>query len=258
MVEPSARRGGRAPSQRQPGLAAAARTAPSRCSAPAPRSGRCPRCCAGAPRGRGRPAPAGIWERVLGAARQRRHGCIAAGAPATTRDRWPSGPAPTCVAEVPAVADWLAGRPAALVLGNYVYADGATNVRVSVGRRRADRAGCSRPATTWRWASWPPRPTSSPCPPRRSARRSAAYAEPLGGAPSCSAGRCARCRPAGCSRRSYPPGADPGVNDSLVPQQGPNYALAKRLQRWRAAVARRRRGDRLAQRRAADPDPVGA
>ena len=29
-----------------------------------------------------------------------------------------------------------------------------------------------------------------------------------------------------------------GICDSLVPQQGPNYALAKRLQRWRALVAR--------------------
>jgi hypothetical protein len=29
-----------------------------------------------------------------------------------------------------------------------------------------------------------------------------------------------------------------GINDSLVPQQGPNYALAKRIQRWRALVAR--------------------
>ena len=29
-----------------------------------------------------------------------------------------------------------------------------------------------------------------------------------------------------------------GINDSLLPQQGPNYALAKRLQRWRALVAR--------------------
>lgn len=29
-----------------------------------------------------------------------------------------------------------------------------------------------------------------------------------------------------------------GLNDSLVPQQGPNYALAKRLQRWRGLVAR--------------------
>lgn len=33
-------------------------------------------------------------------------------------------------------------------------------------------------------------------------------------------------------------GTEFGINDSLVPQQGPNYALAKRLQRWRALVAR--------------------
>ena len=33
-------------------------------------------------------------------------------------------------------------------------------------------------------------------------------------------------------------GAEFGINDSLVSQQGPNYALAKRLQRWRALVAR--------------------
>jgi len=40
-------------------------------------------------------------------------------------------------------------------------------------------------------------------------------------------------------RPNYPDGADPGIADSLVPQQGPNYALAKRIQRWRASVARR-------------------
>ncbi len=39
-------------------------------------------------------------------------------------------------------------------------------------------------------------------------------------------------------RRAYVAGADPGINDSLIPQQGPNYALAKRLQRWRATLAR--------------------
>jgi len=37
---------------------------------------------------------------------------------------------------------------------------------------------------------------------------------------------------------AYPPGADPGISDNLVAQQGPNYALAKRLQRWRASLAR--------------------
>jgi hypothetical protein len=33
-------------------------------------------------------------------------------------------------------------------------------------------------------------------------------------------------------------GAEVGLNDSLVPQQGPNYLLAKRIQRWRALAAR--------------------
>ena len=38
--------------------------------------------------------------------------------------------------------------------------------------------------------------------------------------------------------RAYLPGVDPGINDSLVRQQGPNYALAKRVHRWRATLAR--------------------
>jgi hypothetical protein len=39
-------------------------------------------------------------------------------------------------------------------------------------------------------------------------------------------------------RRQYVSGAYPGIHDALVPQQGPNYALAKRVQRWRSTVAR--------------------
>jgi hypothetical protein len=39
-------------------------------------------------------------------------------------------------------------------------------------------------------------------------------------------------------RPNYPAPADPGICDSLVAQQGPNYALAKRVQRWRATTAR--------------------
>ena len=38
--------------------------------------------------------------------------------------------------------------------------------------------------------------------------------------------------------RNYVPGSDPGINDSIVAQQGPNYLLAKRIQRWRATLAR--------------------
>ena len=36
---------------------------------------------------------------------------------------------------------------------------------------------------------------------------------------------------------NYEPGHGPAVHDALVPQQGPNYTLAKRVQRWRATTA---------------------
>lgn len=37
--------------------------------------------------------------------------------------------------------------------------------------------------------------------------------------------------------RNYEKGSGPAVHDALVPQQGPNYTLAKRVQRWRATTA---------------------
>ncbi|MEH0937786.1 hypothetical protein [Micromonospora psammae] len=133
---------------------------------------------------------------------------------------------------LPQVAEWLGGTDGRLVLGNYVYADGATNVRVAMAvdaltvhlRQRRDDVALAFLAT----------PTD-------------VFAVPADAVAHAERGYAAR----GWARRSlrvvsggrllhrnYPPGADPGVNDSLVPQQGPNYALAKRLQRWRATVAR--------------------
>lgn len=56
--------------------------------------------------------------------------------------------------------------------------------------------------------------------------------------------------------RNYPPEADPGINDSLVPQQGPNYALAKRLRAGGGGPGCR--GDGVVHRDPTDPDPLGA
>ncbi|MEU5723491.1 hypothetical protein ABZ783_16925 [Micromonospora sp. NPDC047738] len=133
---------------------------------------------------------------------------------------------------LPQAAQWLLGVDGPLVLGNYVYADGATNVRVAMAvdaltrhlQQRRDDLALAFLAT----------PTD-------------VYAVPAEAVAHAERGYAAR----GLARRSlrvlsggrllhrnYPPDADPGINDSLVPQQGPNYALAKRLQRWRAAVAR--------------------
>ena len=140
------------------------------------------------------------------------------------------------VAEVPAVAEWLSGLPGGLVLGNYVYADGATNVRVSVAvdalTTRLHEGG-SDPALAFLAT-----PTDVFAVPQEAVEHSVrAYAGRSATAKAL--GRPLRTLTAGrLLRRGYVPGADPGINDSLVPQQGPNYALAKRLQRWRAVVAR--------------------
>jgi hypothetical protein len=138
--------------------------------------------------------------------------------------------------DIPAVADWLAGIDGPLVLGNYVYADGAANVRVCCAvdaltvRLQAERSDVA--------LAFLATPTDVFAVPADAVAQSAgAYTNrslmaKLGGWPlrTLSGGR--------LLHRAYPPEADPGICDSLIPQQGPNYALAKRLQRWRAAIAR--------------------
>jgi hypothetical protein len=140
------------------------------------------------------------------------------------------------ISDIPAIACWLAAFDGPLVLGNYAYADGAANVRVCAAvdaltvRLQAERADVA--------LAFLATPTDVFAVPADAVAQSArAYATrsraaKLAGLPlrTLSGGR--------LLRRAYPPGADPGINDSLVPQQGPNYVLAKRLQRWRATLAR--------------------
>ncbi|MBS43501.1 MAG: hypothetical protein CMH83_10145 [Nocardioides sp.] len=172
---------------------------------------------------------ADLWDRVLGTARD---GAGTLVAPTGTDGK----PGADLLVDVPALADWLAGQPGRVVLGNYVYADGATNVRVStavdeLGRRLQD----ARPDTALAFLATPTDVFGVPADAvdqavaryEQRSRGSKLLGRPLR---TVSGGR--------LLRRPYVPGTDPGVVDSLVPQQGPNYALAKRLQRWRATVAR--------------------
>jgi hypothetical protein len=139
-------------------------------------------------------------------------------------------------ADIPAVADWLVGVDGPLVLGNYVYADGAANVRVSSAvdaltmRLQAERRDV---ALAFLFT-----PTDVFAVPADAVAHSArAY---LSRSPAAKLGRWSLRAMSGgrLLRPGYPPGADPGICDALVTQQGPNYALAKRVQRWRATVAR--------------------
>ncbi len=141
-------------------------------------------------------------------------------------------------ADIPMVADWLATVDGPLVLGNYVYADGAANVRVaSAVDALTVRLQAARPdvalaflATPTDVFAVPPEAVAESC--RRFATR------PL-------SAKLARTATGGrLFHEAYGPSTDqgsdgsPGINDSFIAQQGPNYALAKRLQRWRATVAR--------------------
>ena len=190
-----------------------------------------------------------IWERVLGTARSGAGTLLVpvggddAAAGAGPAGAGPAGDAEIArragadlAAEVPEVAAWLAGLAGPLVLGNYVYADGGANVRVCVAgdvltlRLQAELEDLA--------LAFLATPTDVFAVPAEAVAQSArAYGDrplavKLAGRPlrTLSGGR--------LLRRAYVPGADPGISDSLVAQQGPNYALAKRMQRWRASVAR--------------------
>jgi hypothetical protein len=140
------------------------------------------------------------------------------------------------VADVPAVAGWLAGTDGQLTIGNYAYADGAANVRVaSAVDALTVRLVAERHDVSLAFLATPTDVFAVPAEAVSHAARAYADRSPaakLGRWPlrTLSGGR--------LLRPAYPPGADPGICDSLIAQQGPNYVLAKRLQRWRATVAR--------------------
>jgi len=185
------------------------------------------------------PSPA-IWERVLGMARGSAGTLLVpvarSGPDDDTNPDLAERAGSDLAADVPAVADWLARTDGPLTLGNYVYADGAANVRVASAvdaltvRLAAERRDVS--------LAFLATPTDVFAVPAEAVTQSArAYAgrsraAKLGSWPlrALSGGR--------LLRPAYPPGADPGICDSLIAQQGPNYVLAKRVQRWRATVAR--------------------
>ncbi len=138
---------------------------------------------------------------------------------------------------VPALERWLVDQPGRLVLGNYVYADGAGFVRLSVAvDALTTRLAASHDDLALAFLATPTDVFAVPG--EAVEHATAAYDGRSGRAKTL--GRPLRTLSGGrLLRRQYVPGTDPGINDSLVPQQGPNYALAKRLQRWRATVARR-------------------
>lgn len=138
------------------------------------------------------------------------------------------------------LAQWLEEVPGPLTLANYGYLDGAEFVRLSVafdllltevGRHRSDLslAYLATPSDVFlvpaaavaesqrRWSQTTPTMLAA-----RTLHR-------------LSRGRYLRPTYSGASR---PEVGQFGLVNAIIPAQGPNYALAKRLQRWRMIIAR--------------------
>lgn len=140
--------------------------------------------------------------------------------------------------QTPEVRTWLAEIDGPFVLGSYAYADGATHALLSVAADAvvADLLS-SRQDIMLAFLATPTDVFRVPIEAVDESRRRW-HSRGFGGLLQTPLRLLKQFEP------NYPvtyvddAGTEFGINDSLVPQQGPNYALAKRLQRWRAIDAR--------------------
>lgn len=139
--------------------------------------------------------------------------------------------------ETPEIAAWLGDFDAPPAIGAYAYLDGAQHLRVATAMDAIQAQRCSaRRDTTIAMLGTPTDVCAVPAEVMRAAH--AAYdrrpqsarlwQQPLR---ALSGGRL-------FARNVEPAAGGWGIADALVVQQGPSYALAKRVQQWRALVAR--------------------
>ncbi len=176
-----------------------------------------------------------LWEYIGATAAKGSGRLFAPARSAGTLD--PSSTGADLLVAAPQISAWLTRFDQPFTLGNYVYADGATFARLAgivdalVARlieKRRDLSLAYLATPTDVFAV--PSPIVEQTKARRKRSLPGSALRPLSG------GRLYvpnyRRVVAGENGRSW------GISDSLVPIQGPNYALAKSLQRWRALIAR--------------------
>ncbi len=138
----------------------------------------------------------------------------------------------------PEISRWISGIAGPLVIGNYGYADGALNVRLSMACDAISRVLMdSRKDVTLAFLATPTDAFQVPMEIVTDAEEqwdkrwlTRLTRHPL---------RLANLFQPNYRKLAHTMAGEPvGVADCIVEQQGPNYLLAKRLQRWRAIVAR--------------------
>lgn len=184
------------------------------------------------------------WQRLVGQAEQRA-GRLLAPASATGQQGDPQVVDPNVLGadlltQTGAIAQWLRGVPGPLTLGNYGYADGGLHVRLTVAVDLIiDDLGSHRDDLSLCYLATPADSFLVPLDAVRMARRRDSLRHPSG-----LAGRVVRAATRDAmARHNYDtvvssPHAAYGLVDATILAQGPNYSVAKRLQRWRMELAR--------------------
>jgi hypothetical protein len=146
-------------------------------------------------------------------------------------------PGADLLTDLPGLIDWLASLGSGLVVGNYTYADGGTNVALSAAcdllgvrlRDRVDDVTLAFLAT----------PTDVFVVPAEAVEASLEAHAARSGLSRLGRGVMGGMSGQRLLQPNYATDAvGPQIHDALVSQQGPNYALAKRVQRWRATADR--------------------
>jgi hypothetical protein len=182
-----------------------------------------------------------IWQRVIAVARSssgRLTVPVPLGAEPADDEALAAVAGADLIRQLPELHTWLAGLPGPLTLGTYTYADGALHVRVALAADALGQALTSaRDDVGLAFLATPTDVYAVP-------ESAVAESRRRWGARGFSGLAQAPLRVVGRFEPNYPDTLDTdhgpvGIADCLVPQQGPNYALAKRLQRWRATQSRR-------------------
>jgi hypothetical protein len=155
---------------------------------------------------------------------------------------WQSIAGANLIPEAPAIAQWLQTFAGPLDIGSMAYLDGERHVRVAMGMDMIVDAICAADRRTS--LVFLATPTDIFAVPQQTAERAmvAYQARPMAQRTMQGSLHLAT------GERFFQPnverliessdGLHYGVVDSMVIEQGPNYALAKRLQQWRAITAR--------------------
>ncbi len=142
------------------------------------------------------------------------------------------------IRQLPELHTWLVGLEGPYTLGTYTYADGATHVRVALAADALAQALLAeRSDVGLAFLATPTDVYAVPAEAVAESRRrwDARGLSGLAQLPLRAVGRFTPNYPGTIDTERGPV----GIADCLVPQQGPSYALAKRLQRWRATQSRR-------------------